>query len=183
MRVKSVEAIVYALAIAATAFVMFLLPNQPWRWIAFADTYQTAPADPIAEIPGIDFVRLSEIVVDTSFVISGTNVAYQKAGDVVTIKFPSGSLDDFNIAEIVALLEAGLSSGQIDQIGPDESVASNAAARLILRSGSLRFYYLYTKNGTDVIQVNIYDNGLLLDDHFMLFIDPTGNVTVVYRRQ
>lgn len=183
MRIKSVDAIIYGLAVIATVFVMFLLPNQPWRWFAFADTYQTEPADPIADIPGIDFVRRSEIVVDTSFVISGTNVTYQKSGDQVTINIPNIGSDSFNIAEIARLLEAGFASGQIDQIGPDESAAVSAAARLILRDGILRFYYLYTKNGTDVIQVNIYNNGTLLDDHFMLFIDSTGNITVVYRRQ
>ena len=182
MRIKSVEPIIYGLAVLATVFVMFVLPNQPWRWIVFADTYQTEPADPIVEIPGIDFVRRSEIVVDTSIVISGTNVGYQKTGDEVVIKLPNNGTDSFSIEEIVALLEGGLASGQIEQIGPDDSVPANAADRLILRRGSLSFYYLYTKNGTDVIQVNIYDNGVLLDDHFMLFIDPTGNVTVVYRR-
>jgi hypothetical protein len=185
MSLSKVRALVFVAAFALTIVVLLGLPHEGFQW-ASAQVYDTSPPQPptYTGLPGIGFVLINEVAHSgSSFGLgnAGTGVV---GGNSFSLVSPfGGTAVTVPAGAFTTGFQRYLQTGLV--LPPSSQFITNPEVRRLFtqsyQGGEVRGYYLFSSGGTSVFQLNIYQNGALVNDQLMLFVAPNGGTVWVYR--
>jgi hypothetical protein len=185
MSLSKVRALVVVAAFVLTIVVLLGLPHEGFQW-ASAQVYETSPPQPptYTGLPGIGFVLINEVASSgRTFGLgnAGTGVV---GGNSFSLVSPyGGTAATVPTSAFTTGFQRYLQSGLV--LPPSSQFITNPEGRRLFtqpyQGGEVRGYYLFTSGGTNVFQLNIYQNGVLANDQVMLFVAPNGGTVWVYR--
>lgn len=164
------RSLVFALSAFITLFMLAFGLNPKWSLQTLAQSYSSSSSSSVVVPPP---------TVDGVFV--GGNISLiSSSGSTSTTQAYAGSAP-----EVIALFtDAGVPDFQIDNVDIplDSSLIGTLVLETVINDNIvIRHYLINIIEGTHLFQVNIENNGVLLNDGLMYLVSPSNEITWFYQ--